>query len=170
MYCSRIHDRSTSVNVNPPDSLWIFSRAFYSRYSQALLSDLNFDPGVRCGGAAVGCRKFPAAVDHGPPDPRTHQLVGSACRLCDPCMGRLRICAGRRGQMLRPRPVGQILRSGPAGTIWPRASSQMSVECNFPLPTTSGGGRRVRRQQQAAPRFQVRAGSGGAWAARVTTS
>eukprot|EP01047_Picozoa_sp_COSAG01_P002893 COSAG01_NODE_81_length_27820_cov_22.659753_9_plen_89_part_00 len=29
-------------------------------------------------------------MDHGrPPDPKIHQLVGFACRLCDPCMGRL---------------------------------------------------------------------------------
>eukprot|EP01047_Picozoa_sp_COSAG01_P033280 COSAG01_NODE_2442_length_7689_cov_89.459289_8_plen_566_part_00 len=30
--------------------------------------------------------EFPAAVDHRPPNPRTHQLMGSACQLCDPCM------------------------------------------------------------------------------------
>eukprot|EP01047_Picozoa_sp_COSAG01_P011209 COSAG01_NODE_489_length_16370_cov_7.973818_19_plen_58_part_00 len=28
-------------------------------------------------------------MDHGPLDSRTHLGVGSACRLCYPCMGRL---------------------------------------------------------------------------------
>jgi hypothetical protein len=111
-----------------------------------LLSRLNSDRKGSQSRRACRLKEISCCCGSRAADPRTPQLRGSACRLCDPCMGRLRNVRSEGTVSCEPAPRGHIENSvhenfqekmfGPFRSFQPQAESGGCVVLSGHLDST----------------------------------